>query len=68
MRLSPLVMLALLAGCAGGATDVEYTPQRSISADIDASHLRGSTGNYPGIGGRTESVDVIPWRLGDHPR
>ncbi|MGO8918726.1 MAG: hypothetical protein ACLQJR_22735 [Stellaceae bacterium] len=57
-----LAALVALAGCAGtgGARDVDYTPERGISADIAASHTgpgaldRGET--FTG-----EPIGAIPW-------
>lgn len=61
--------LALLAGCAGagGARDVDYTPDRGISADIAASHSQGPSSLYPGISGTAtdEPLGALPWDLGE---
>jgi hypothetical protein len=63
--LGPLAALALLAGCADSARDVEYTQERGISADIAASHATGPT-LYPGetVGG--EPLGAFPWTLDQH--
>jgi hypothetical protein len=61
--------LALLAGCAGGAREVDYPPERGISADIAATHYAGASSLYPGMdvsaGNGSEPLGVIPWQLGE---
>ncbi|HUC66242.1 MAG TPA: hypothetical protein VMA53_12470 [Stellaceae bacterium] len=60
--------LFLLAGCSGGARDVDYTPDRGISADIAASHSPGSSSLYPGISGTSQSdepLGLLPWLIGE---
>lgn len=58
-----LLLLALLPACSGGARDVDYPPERGISADIAASHASGATSTYLGrtIGG--EPLGAFPWTL-----
>ena len=59
--LVPLTVLAALAGCGGGARDVDYSQERGISADIAATHATGPTSI---VGGRTisgEPYGSIPW-------
>ena len=59
--LAALALLAALAGCGGGARDVDYSQERGISADIAATHATGPTS---AMGGRTisgEPVGSIPW-------
>ncbi len=57
-----LAALVLLAGCTGGARDVDYTPERGISADIAASHYAGPTSLYPGGFERGEPLGLVPWQ------
>ncbi len=56
-----LAPLVLVVGCAEGARDIDYTPERGISADIAASHATGPTSLDRGetVGG--EPVGAIPW-------
>jgi hypothetical protein len=63
-----LAALCLLAGCTGGARDVDYTPERGISADIAASHSPGSGSLYPGMSGTGDSgepLGLLPWQIGE---
>ncbi|HUH84614.1 MAG TPA: hypothetical protein VLX85_08375, partial [Stellaceae bacterium] len=55
--------LFLLAGCAGDARDVDYTTQRAISADIDASRFQGATNSFPGWSGHDEPVGAYSWQF-----
>lgn len=61
--------LALLAGCTGGAREVDYPPERGISADIAATHDLGASSLYPGMdmsaGSVGEPLGVVPWQLGE---
>lgn len=59
--------LALLAGCAGGAREVDYPPERGISADIAATHFSGASSIYPGmdVNAVSEPLGAIPWQLGE---
>ena len=56
-------VLLLLAGCGGGARDVDYTTQRAISADIDASRFQGATNSFPGWSGHDEPVGAYSWQF-----
>ncbi|HEX7970383.1 MAG TPA: hypothetical protein VF502_19325 [Stellaceae bacterium] len=57
-----------LAGCGGGARDVDYPPSRGISADIDASHQTNSPIIKRGDRLRSEPYDAFPWQLDErHP-
>lgn len=57
--------LLLLAGCTGGARDVDYTQERGISADIAASRYAGPTSLYPGMNENGEPLGLVPWQLGE---
>lgn len=59
------VMMAALAGCDIGAREVDFTPQRNISADIAAALDRGPTASHPGIAAREEPIGAIPWQSHD---
>jgi hypothetical protein len=58
-----IAALALLGGCGDSAREVDYTPQRGISADIDAARLAGPTALRPGMAARGEPLGAFPWRL-----
>ena len=60
--IAALALLAVLAGC---ARDIDYPPDRGISADIDASRYRGASSLYPGMSERSEPLGVFPWQLDD---
>jgi hypothetical protein len=60
------IMAAALAGCDTGARQVEYQPQRAVSADIAASLDRGPTASQPGITGAQEPLGALPWQIGSH--
>jgi hypothetical protein len=55
---------AALAGCQNGAREVDYTPQRAISSDIDASLNHGPTASKPGMSSSEEPLGVFPWDIG----
>jgi hypothetical protein len=57
--------LALLAGCSSGAREVDYPPERGISADIAASRYAGPTSLYPGMVESGEPLGLLPWQLGE---
>ena len=59
------VMAMTLAACDTGARDVDYSPQRAYSADIDAALNHGPTASHPGIVAREEPIGAIPWRIPD---
>jgi hypothetical protein len=65
-RLIPLAALALLAACAGGARDVDYSQERGISSDIAATYATGPTSmqNY-GETVTMEPYGSIPWTAGE---
>lgn len=61
-------LLALLAACSGGAREVDYPPERGISADVAAAQPQGATSLYPGMNaglGLREPLGAIPWQLGE---
>lgn len=53
--------VALIAGCAGGARDVDYSRDRAISADIDASLSTTSPLLKHGQIEHDEPYGAIPW-------
>jgi len=59
--LAPLALLAALAGCGGGARDVDYPPERGISADIAATHATGANSSDLGRTLTGEPYGSIPW-------
>jgi hypothetical protein len=61
--LAATIALLLLAGCASDARDVDYTAQRAISADIDASYFRGATNTFPGLSSHDEPIGAYSWQL-----
>jgi hypothetical protein len=64
--IAALAVLTVLAGC---APDIDYPPDRGISADINASRYGGASSLYPGMSERSEPFGVFPWQMGDdrHP-
>jgi hypothetical protein len=54
---------AALAACAGG--DINYSQQRAISQDIDASFDHGPTSLSPGENPRDEPDGAYPWRINE---
>ncbi len=58
---SVLVAFLVLAGCGGGARDVDYRPSRGISSDIAATHATGSTSLMRGKTENVEPLGDIPW-------
>jgi len=61
--LAATIAFLVLAGCTGDARDVDYTTQRAISADIDASHFRGATNTFPGLSSHDEPIGAYSWQL-----
>jgi len=55
-------MLAL-AGCEGGAREVDYSQQRGISSDIANSLNHGPTAVQPGEAGDEEPLGAQPWTI-----
>jgi hypothetical protein len=55
---------AALAACQNGAREVDYTPQRAISSDIDASLNHGPTASKPGMSSNEEPQGAFPWDIG----
>jgi hypothetical protein len=55
---------AALAGCDNGAREVDFTPQRAISSDIDASLNHGPTASKPGMSSSEEPQGAFPWDIG----
>lgn len=62
--LAAIIGVALLVGCAGGAREVDYSPQRNYTADIDASLHHGPTAAKPGMVGAEEPIGAFPWEIG----
>ena len=54
-----------LAGCSFGAREVDQSPQRNYTADIDASLNHGPTSMRPGMAGLQEPLGAFPWELGN---
>ena len=55
------MVAAALAGCSVGARDIDYSPQRAYSADIDAALNHGPTAAQPGQVAREEPIGAIPY-------
>jgi len=62
--LAAIVGVVALVGCSTGAREVDYTPQRAFSADIDASLNHGPTSAKPGMVDSQEPIGAFPWDLG----
>lgn len=68
MRWFAVVALVVLAGCAGGAREVDYPPSRGISADVAAGMPQGASSLYPGMNvgsGGVAPLGVLPWQIGE---
>lgn len=63
--LAAIMAILLLVGCDTGAREVDYSPQRAYSADIDASRDHGPTSLKPGMLGSEEPVGAFPWDIGN---
>ena len=63
--LAAIIGTLLLVGCGTGAREVDYSPQRGYSADIDASLNHGPTSSKPGMLGSMEPVGAFPWDMGN---
>jgi hypothetical protein len=55
-------MLIAIGGC-DGARDVDYSPSRGISADIDATYETGATALMRGRTTQSEPYGSMPWQL-----
>ena len=66
MRWLGIAMLgAAVAGCSIGAREVDYSPQRGYSADINAALDHGPTATQPGVSERGEPIGAVPWQAHD---
>jgi len=69
MQAAPLVFGAILAlglaGCSGGASEADYTPQREYSADISAALNHGPVASSPGMRQGDEPIGVFPWDMNE---
>jgi hypothetical protein len=54
---------ALVVGCNSGARDVDYSQERGISADIDATYQTGPQLLKHGQIEHDEPYDAFPWQL-----
>jgi hypothetical protein len=67
MRMKESLLLAavalLVAGCTGGAREADYSEERGISADIDATHRTDPQLLMHGQIEHDEPYDAFPWRL-----
>ncbi|HLJ62732.1 MAG TPA: hypothetical protein VKT70_01410 [Stellaceae bacterium] len=60
----PILLIgALLASCSGGAREVDYSRDRTISQDIESTHNQGPVSATPGLNLRHEPLGAIPWVL-----
>ena len=59
---------AVIAGCAIGARDVDYRPERGISADIDATHQTSPRLLQRGQIQHDAPNDAFPWQFEDRHR
>jgi hypothetical protein len=63
-----MAVLAAMLALAGCARDLDFSRERAISTDIDASRYRGASSLYPGMNERSEPLGVFPWQFDDaHP-
>jgi hypothetical protein len=62
-HLLPIAAAVLIVGCNGGAREVDYSQERGISADIDATYQTGPQLLKHGQIEHSEPYDAFPWRL-----
>jgi hypothetical protein len=62
--LAAIIAALALVGCDSGAREVDYSPQRNFTADIDASLNHGPTSSKPGMVGAQEPIGALPWEIG----
>jgi hypothetical protein len=58
-----VIGVAAIAGCAMGAGEVDYPPERGISADIGAAHQSSPQLLQRGQIEHDEPSDAFPWQL-----
>jgi hypothetical protein len=58
-----VIGVTVIAGCATGAGDVDKSPERGISADIDASHQTSPQLLQRGQIEHDEPGDAFPWQF-----
>ncbi len=61
-----LLVAASLAGCAFGAREVEFPPERGYSADIAASLNHGPTAAGLASSAARSRSARFPWQIGEH--
>ena len=59
-----VVATLAIGGCDTGARDVEQSPQRNYSADINAALNHGPTSGKPGMNTTGEPLGAMPWEIG----
>jgi hypothetical protein len=58
-----IFLAGVIAGLAGCAGDIDYSPARGIASDIDAVYATGPTSLYPGDNRRDKPNGAYPWRI-----
>jgi hypothetical protein len=62
--LAAMIGVLALLGCSTGAREVDYSPQRAYSSDIDSSLNHGPTSSKPGMVDSEEPTGAFPWDIG----
>ena len=62
--LAALIAAVTLGGCNWGAREVDLSPQRNYSADINAALNHGPTSGKPGMTTTGEPLGALPWEIG----
>jgi tRNA G37 N-methylase TrmD len=63
--LAAIIGVLALGGCDTGAREVELSPQRNYSADINAALNHGPTTGKPGMVSTGEPLGAMPWEIGN---
>jgi hypothetical protein len=63
IRLKVCVCAAVLSQLCGCASNVDVSPSRAISQDINATHQLGPTSLRPGQSKTEGTIEPPPWRL-----
>jgi len=60
-----IIATLALGGCDIGGREVDQSPQRNYSADINAALNHGPTSSKPGMNTTGEPIGAMPWEMGN---